>query len=86
MSDRIEPPFDTCERHPDCLFQGGCECKRQAMRERAIEPPSISERVNVWMRYRGDWVVLAKGHTRWHAEHIARPEHVVLPIGQEPDA
>jgi hypothetical protein len=38
MSD-IETPFDLCERHPDCLFQGGCECKRQAMRDRAIEPP-----------------------------------------------
>lgn len=25
---------DTCERHPNCLFQGGCDCKREAMRNR----------------------------------------------------
>jgi hypothetical protein len=22
---------DLCDRHPDCLFQGGCDCKRDAM-------------------------------------------------------
>ncbi|MCD6056481.1 MAG: hypothetical protein K0Q89_11 [Thermomicrobiales bacterium] len=40
-----EPPFNRCERHPDCLFQGGCECKRKAMRERATEPPFNSATV-----------------------------------------
>jgi hypothetical protein len=43
-----------------------------------------SERVNVWMRCPDRWVILAKGHTRWHAELIARREHVVLPIGEVP--
>ena len=43
-----------------------------------------AERVNVWMRCPDRWVILAKGHTRWHAELIARREHVVLPIGEVP--
>lgn len=34
----IQPPFILCERHPDCLFQGGCECKRQQIRQRAAHP------------------------------------------------
>jgi hypothetical protein len=48
------------------------------------EPPFISDRVNVWMRYRDRWVIHTKDATRYHASFHEDADHPVLPIGEEP--
>jgi hypothetical protein len=45
---------------------------------------SQTDRVNVWMRYRGRWVIHTKGATRYHASFHEDADHPVLPIGEEP--
>jgi hypothetical protein len=61
-SDPIEPPFITCERHPDCLFQGGCDCKREQIRRRAIEPPSISGPNLIGVAHQHRYTIPFHGH------------------------